>query len=47
MGELNLETILSGQLPPEIFGIRERILDGKVPDAHIKSTVGLICSNEG
>lgn len=43
MGELGLETILTDQLPPEMFGMRERILDGKVPDAHIKSTVGLIC----
>ena len=43
LGELSLETILSDQLPPEMFGMRERVLDGKVPDAHIKSTVGLIC----
>ncbi len=43
MGEISLETILTDQLPPEMFGIRERILDGKIPDAHIKSTVGLIC----
>lgn len=26
-----------------MFGIRERILDGRIPDAHIKSTVGVIC----
>lgn len=43
LGELGLETILSDQLPPDMFGIRERVLDGKIPDAHIKSTVGLIC----
>ncbi|MCK4325672.1 DNA recombination protein RmuC [bacterium] len=43
LGELSLETILSDQLPPDMFGIRERILDGKTPDASIKSTVGLIC----
>ena len=43
MGELSLETILSDQLPPEMFAMRERVLDGKVPDAHIRSTVGLIC----
>ena len=42
-GELALETILSDQLPPDMFGIRERILDGKAPDAYIKSTVGIIC----
>lgn len=43
LGELALETILSDQLPPDMFGIRERILDGKTPDAYIKSTVGIIC----
>ena len=42
-GELSLETILSAQLPPDMFTIRARILDGKTPDACIKSTVGLIC----
>lgn len=43
LGELALEAILSDQLPPDMFGIRARIIDGKIPDAHIKSTVGLIC----
>ncbi len=43
LGELALETILSDQLPPDMFGIRAKVLDGKAPDAHIKSTVGLIC----
>lgn len=43
LGEIALEKILSDQLPPDMFGIRERILDRKVPDAHIKSTVGAIC----
>ena len=42
-GELSLETILSDQLPPDMFGIRKTILDGKSPDAYIESTVGLIC----
>ncbi len=42
-GELSLETILSDQLPPDMYAIRGRILDGKTPDAHIRSTVGLIC----
>lgn len=42
-GELGLETILSDQLPTEMYGIRKRILDGKIPDAHIMSTVGIIC----
>lgn len=43
LGELSLETILSDQLPPDMYGIRESILDGKKPDAYIKSTAGIIC----
>jgi len=43
LGEISLEIILSDQLPPDMFGIRKMILDGKIPDAHISSTVGLIC----
>ncbi len=43
LGEIALEDILADQLPPDMFGIRERILDGKNPDANIKSTVGAIC----
>ena len=43
LGELSLETILSDQLPPDMFAMRTRVLDGKTPDAHIRSTVGLIC----
>ena len=42
-GEMALETILSDQLPPDMFGIREKVLKGKTPDAYIKSTVGIIC----
>ena len=42
-GEIALETILSDQLPPDMFGIREKVLDGKIPDAYIRSTVGIIC----
>jgi len=42
-GEMTLETIFSDQLPKDIYGIREKTLDGKIPDAHIKSTVGTIC----
>lgn len=42
-GELSLETIFSDQLPQDMYGIRERTLDGKVPDAYIRSTVGIIC----
>ncbi|MBC7332638.1 MAG: DNA recombination protein RmuC [Synergistetes bacterium] len=42
-GEVTLEGILSDQLPPDMFGIRERIASGKIPDAYIKSLDGLIC----
>lgn len=43
LGEIALESILSDQLPPDMFGIRERIISGKIPDAYIKSTEGIIC----
>lgn len=43
IGEIALEQILSDQMPPDMFGIRKRVMDGKQPDAHIKSTVGTIC----
>ncbi len=42
-GEISLETILSDQLPKDMFGIRKKVLDGKIPDAYIQSTVGIIC----
>ncbi len=42
-GEVGLEAILADQLPPDMYGIRQKCLDGKVPDAFIRSTVGLIC----
>ncbi|MGH7890125.1 MAG: DNA recombination protein RmuC [Thermodesulfobacteriota bacterium] len=42
-GELALETILSEQLPQGMYGIRQRTLDGKIPDAYVKSSVGIIC----
>jgi DNA recombination protein RmuC len=43
LGEIALEQILADQLPSEMFGIRKSVLGGKNPDAHIKSTVGIIC----
>jgi len=43
LGELSMETILSDQLPTDMFGIREMVLDGKIPDAHIRSTAGIVC----
>jgi DNA recombination protein RmuC len=42
-GEMALESILSDQLPPNIYQIRKQVWDGKVPDAHIRSSAGLIC----
>ena len=42
-GELSLETILGDQLPPDMFGMRENVLNGGTPDANIRSTVGRIC----
>jgi DNA recombination protein RmuC len=43
LGEISLEAILSDQLPPNMFGIRKSVLAGKIPDAYISSTVGIIC----
>jgi len=43
LGEIALESMLSDQLPPDMYGIRETVLDGKRPDAHIKSTEGIVC----
>ncbi|MEM3385991.1 MAG: DNA recombination protein RmuC [Nitrososphaeria archaeon] len=42
-GEIALENILNDQLPPDMVGIRKKIFGNKIPDAYIKSTVGVIC----
>ena len=42
-GEIALETILSDQLPPDMFRTGKKVLGDKIPDAYIKSTVGIIC----
>ena len=42
-GELSLETILADALPPDMYAIRQRTFDGKIPDGVIRSTVGIIC----
>jgi len=42
-GEISMETILSDQLPPDMFGIRKSVFGKKFPDAYIWSAVGLIC----
>ena len=41
-GEIALETILADQLPPDMYGIRQRLFNGEIPDAYIKSTSGYI-----
>lgn len=42
-GEQQLDVLLSDHLPPEMYGIREQVVDGKTPDAHIRTTSGVIC----
>ncbi|MFB6353821.1 MAG: DNA recombination protein RmuC [Halobacteriales archaeon] len=42
-GEVQLETLLADHLPPDMYGIRESVVDGRTPDAHIRSTAGTIC----
>jgi DNA recombination protein RmuC len=42
-GELSLEVILADQLPADCYGVRQKCFDGKVPDAHIRASEGLIC----
>ncbi len=42
-GEVGLEAILADQLPPDLYAIRQRTFDGKIPDAAIRSTAGIIC----
>ena len=43
LGEMALEAVLSDQLPPDMFGVRQRVWDGLIPDAYIRSTAGTIC----
>ncbi len=43
LGEMGLEAILADQLPPTMYGMRQRLPNGLIPDAHIRATVGLIC----
>lgn len=43
IGEIILEKILTDQLPTEMFGVQKRLSNGKIPDAHIVSTAGIIC----
>ncbi len=43
LGEIGLEAILTDPLPPDLVHIRSRMFGGKIPDAAIESSVGLIC----
>ena len=42
-GEIQLETILADGLPEEMYGIREAVVEGRVPDAYVETTEGVIC----
>ncbi|MFB6283615.1 MAG: DNA recombination protein RmuC [Halobacteria archaeon] len=42
-GERQLETILDNHLPPDTYGVRKQVVDGKTPDAYIESPEGVIC----
>lgn len=42
-GEVQLEVLLADHLPPDMYGLRESVVDGRTPDAHIRSTAGTIC----
>ena len=42
-GEQQLDVLLDDHLPPGMYGTREQVVDGKTPDAHIRSGSGLIC----
>ena len=42
-GEVQLDVILGDHLPPEMYGVRERVVDGKTPDAHVRTSSGVVC----
>jgi DNA recombination protein RmuC len=42
-GEKKLEGLLEQHLPTSMYGVREKVVDGKTPDAYIGSTGGKIC----
>ncbi|MDY6770933.1 MAG: DNA recombination protein RmuC [Candidatus Nanohaloarchaea archaeon] len=42
-GEQQLDTILADHLPEDMYGVREQVVDGKTPDAHIESSSGTVC----
>lgn len=42
-GEEQLEIILEDHLPPDMFGIRKRVVGNKTPDAYIETSEGVVC----
>ncbi len=42
-GEQQLELILQDMLPSDMYGIREEVIDNKIPDAYIETSGGIIC----
>jgi DNA recombination protein RmuC len=42
-GEQQLDVILSDHLPDSMYGLREEVMAGMTPDAHIESSSGTIC----
>ena len=42
-GEEQLGIILEDHLPPDMFGIRKRVVGNKTPDAHIETAEGVVC----
>ena len=41
-GEQQLDVILNEHLPTSMYGLREQVVTGRTPDAHIESSAGLI-----
>jgi DNA recombination protein RmuC len=42
-GEQQLDVLLSDHLPPDMYGLRQQVVDGKTPDAHVRAAAGVIC----
>lgn len=42
-GEQQLDVLLGDHLPPDMYGLREQVVDGKTPDAHVRAAAGVIC----
>jgi DNA recombination protein RmuC len=41
-GEAQLEAMLDDHLHPGMYGIREQVVDGKTPDAHVETPEGIV-----